>query len=259
MININKKNNLSVSLEGFTRLEKLINNILKIKVGKISKKLLNIRRNNLSVSLSGFTLIEVLISLSIFAVVATIGASMFSTFANNQKRTKVSQELLNNAQYALEIVSREVKNNEIIAFGLSSDLTSRCKGLQISHPEYTKCLLFARENGETAGFVYDNINQALDYVLLDCTRNEEGIYLTCVIADGQAPATMLSETYNKVKITNLQFYLTPTANPYFDETGSNNQQPKVTILLAVKYPSLQLIEQVSHRLQTTVSSRVYKR
>jgi prepilin-type N-terminal cleavage/methylation domain-containing protein len=269
MIKINKKNNLSVSLEGFTHLEKSIINILKIKVGKISKKLLNIRRNNLSVSLSGFTLIEVLISISIFAVVATIGASMFSTFANNQKRTKVSQELLNNAQYALEIISREVKNNEIIAFG-----DSQCKGLTyldpISEPiTYAQCLLFVRENGETAGFVYDDTKKALAYVQLDCTRTEEGIYLTCVIADGQAPATMLSKTYNKVEITNLQFILRPSniltpslgsnPNPYFDETGLNNQQPKVTILLAVKYPSLQLIEQVSHRLQTTVSSRVYKR
>lgn len=209
-------------------------------------------KNNIDKTSKGFSLIEILISLAIFAVIATIGSSMFSTFANNQKRTKVSQELLNNAQYTLEIISREIKNNEIIVFG-----TSQCSSLDPI--VYTKCLLFVRENGETAGFVYNNNNQELDYIQTNCARTDEGIYSNCAIASGQVPVPMLSETYNKSKIIDLQFILTPGANPYFDETGLNNQQPKVTILLAVRYPSTQLIEQVAHRLQTTVSSRVYKR
>jgi prepilin-type N-terminal cleavage/methylation domain-containing protein len=204
---------------------------------------------------SAFSLVEMLVAVSIFAIIATIASSMFSTFANNQKRTQSSQVLLNNAQYVLEIISREVKNNEIIAFGTDADHLSRCHLLDV---KYTKCLLFARENNETAGFVYDSVKNELDYVQLTCDRNN-GVYSDCQIASGQTPAILLSESFNKVHITRLDFKLTPDANPYFDDTGSNNQQPKVTINLVVKYFSTQLIEQASHHLQTTVSSRVYKR
>ncbi len=207
---------------------------------------------------TGFTLVEMLIAISIFAVVATLASSLFSTFANNQKRIKVSQELLNNAQYALEIISREVKNNEIIGFG-----ANQCLGLD--PVIYTKCLLFARENGETAGFVYKEVDIGgqldiqLAYVQLDCVRSEAGIYSNCTLMPGQEPAIMLSAAYNKVNVTDLDFLLTPIINPYFDETGVSNQQPRVTIKMKVEYESIKMVEQITHYLQTTVSSRVYKR
>lgn len=198
----------------------------------------------------GFTLVEMLIAISIFAVVATLASSLFSTFANNQKRTKVSQELLNNAQYALEIISREVKNNEIITF--SSDRGVRCQDLPA---EYSQCLLFVRENGETAAFLYSG--SKLSYAQLDCTEEANGVYTDCDIAGGQQPATMLSADYNNVDVSNFEFYLTPNVSPYFDDT--ENQQPRVTIKMTVKYNSTQMVEQVTHYLQTTVSSRIYKR
>lgn len=198
----------------------------------------------------GFTLVEMLIAVSIFSVVATLAASLFSTFANNQKRTKVSQELLNNAQYALEIISREVKNNEIIAFG-----SQQCQGLD---PKYTQCLLFARENGETAAFIYDATARELAYTLLDCQKNNS-IYTACAVALGQEPVTLLSSSYNQTDIDSLAFVLAPTGNPYFDQIGDFNQQPRVTIKMVVSYPSNQVFERVTHYLQTSISSRVYKR
>lgn len=214
-------------------------------------------KNNIRSSHAGFSLIEMLVALSIFSIIAIIASSMFSTFANNQRRTQSSQVLLNNAQYVLEIISREVKNNEIIAFG-----DEQCQGLlnKATPPApYTQCLLFARENNETAGFVYNDTTKELDYVQLACDRNN-GRYSNCSIsASGQAPTILLSESFNKVHITRLDFKLTPTTNPYFDDIGSNNQQPKVTINLLVEYFSPRLIERASHHLQTTVSSRVYKR
>lgn len=195
----------------------------------------------------GFTLVEMLIAISIFAVVATLASSMFSTFANNQKKTKVAQELLNSTQYVLEVISREVKNNEIIAFG-----ADQCQDLGA---QYTQCLLFARENGETAGFAFEAASQSLAYVLLDCQKNG-GLYTDCGIALGQEPVVLLSADYNKTRIDELAFILSPDQNPYLNEV---NQQPKVTIKLKVSYPSNQAFEQITHYLQTTVSSRIYKR
>ncbi|MFA6252932.1 MAG: prepilin-type N-terminal cleavage/methylation domain-containing protein [Patescibacteria group bacterium] len=250
MIKVNNKNGLAQS-------EKPISLSWSPRVVKIIKKLL-ILKNNVTVSRTGFSLVEMLIAVSIFSVIATIASSMFSTFANNQKRTQSSQVLLNNAQYVLEIISREIKNNEIISFD-----TSACSSVDA---RYTKCLMFVRENGETAGFFYDgtydgvsdNTEIEIDYVQLDCFYLDN-VYSNCSIATGQAPVVLLSQSYNKVQITSLDFNLTPTTNPYFDDTGLNNQQPKVTVNLVVKYFSTQPIEQASHHLQTTVSSRVYKR
>lgn len=220
-------------------------------MGRVNKKILYLKQKKSGVFLTGFTLVEMLVAISIFAVVATLAASLFSTFANNQNKTKVSQELLNNSQYVLEIISREVKNNEIIAFG-----AQQCQDLDLI---YTQCLLFVRESGETAGFVYDSMDQSLAYVLLDCQKDGV-IYSDCDIASTQEPTILLSADYNQTRIDDLAFVLKPDDfNPYFDQSGSYNQQPQVTIKLKVSYPSSRLAEQATHYLQTTVSSRVYKR
>lgn len=221
-------------------------------MGRVNKKILYLKQKKSGVFLTGFTLVEMLVAISIFAVVATLAASLFSTFANNQNKTKVSQELLNNSQYVLEIISREVKNNEIIAFG-----AQQCQSLDSAL--YTQCLLFVRESGETAGFVYDSVDQSLAYVLLDCQKDGV-IYSNCDIASTQEPTILLSADYNQTRIDDLAFVLKPDDfNPYFDQSGSYNQQPQVTIKLKVSYPSSRLAEQATHYLQTTVSSRVYKR
>ncbi len=62
--------NSGIFLKGFTQLEKLINNILAVKIGKVNKKLLYLKQKNSSVFLTGFTLIEVLIVIAIIAVLS---------------------------------------------------------------------------------------------------------------------------------------------------------------------------------------------
>ncbi len=229
-----------------------MSNIFNIKFYKTSKKLFSPKKKDNFALNEAFTLVEILVAISIFVLTATLAASIFSTFANNQKKIKVSQELLNNSQYVLELISREVKNNEIIAFGTDRD--DRCQDLPV---EYTQCLLFARANGETAGFVYSG--SEILYAQLDCTVNEAGVYSHCGLASGQEPIVMLSENYNKVVVESLDFLLQPDVNPYFDISVINNQQPRVTIKMKVSYASTQIFEQATYHLQTTVSSRVYKR
>ncbi len=226
-----------------------MNNIFSSKVNKVKKQLPVVNKKHIFVFASAFTLVEILVAISIFTLTATMASSIFSTFAHNQKKIKVSQELLNNTQYVLETISREVKNNEIISFG-----ADRCQGLPVN---YTQCLLFTRENGETNGFVYSG--SEISYVQLNCDVNDRGIYSNCVLDDTQEPIVMLSAAYNNVNVLSLDFLLTPDTNPYFDSSGTNNQQPKVTIKMEVSYAGAQIFEQVNYRIQTTVSSRIYKR
>lgn len=65
---INK--NSSVFLKGFTQLEKIVNNILAMKVGIFTKKLLYLKQKNLGIFLKGFTLIEALIVIAIIALLS---------------------------------------------------------------------------------------------------------------------------------------------------------------------------------------------
>lgn len=204
----------------------------------------------------GFSLVELLVAMAIFAIISILFSTMFLTITNNQRRSKISQEILNNAQYALELMSREVKNNELIAFS-----NNPCLGL--GEPYNDTCLLFVRQDGQTAGFGYDSANKKLAYMTIDCTRSGSE-YGDCEVSASQEPIILLSSDYNNVDITSLSFDIKPISNPYYYDYGQpgfiiNNQHPRVTINLAINYQGTRPIENVSHILQTTVSSRVYKR
>lgn len=204
----------------------------------------------------GFSLVEMLVAIAIFAIISILFSTVFLNITNNQRRTKISQEILNNAQYALELMAREVKNNEMIAFS-----NNPCLGL--GEPYNDACLLFVRQDGQTAGFGYDSVNKVLAYMIIDCTRSGSE-YGDCAVSTTQGPVVLLSSDYNNVNITNLSFDIKPISNPYYYDYGqpgfiSNNQQPRITINLAINYQGTQPIENVGHILQTTVSSRIYKR
>lgn len=79
MLNNFKKNIFSASLNGFTQLEKLINNILVLKVIRIIKKLLYLKKKNLGVSLTGFTLLEVLLVIAIMLILLSSSASLLGS------------------------------------------------------------------------------------------------------------------------------------------------------------------------------------
>jgi type II secretory pathway pseudopilin PulG len=63
-------NMLKSSNYGFTRLEKLMNNILVLKVIRIIKKLLYFKKKNLGVSLTGFTLLEAMMVIVIIGIMS---------------------------------------------------------------------------------------------------------------------------------------------------------------------------------------------
>ena len=87
----------------------------------------------------GFTLVELLIAVSIFALLSVIISGIYLAFSKSQARTKVSQSLLNDAQYILETVAKEIKNNEIVGIGTSGD---------------TDIYTLKKENGDLVYFEY---------------------------------------------------------------------------------------------------------
>ena len=68
----------------------------------------NIKQNK-----TGFTLVEVLVAVSVFAILAILLSVIYVAFTKMQTRTQISQQVLNDSQFTLETMTREIRNSEI--------------------------------------------------------------------------------------------------------------------------------------------------
>lgn len=217
---------------------------------------------------AGFTLIEILVVVCIFALLMVMIAGIYVAFSNAQMRTKAAQRLLNDSQYAMELMAKEIKNDYILDFNPTP--TTCHTMISGGASAYDSCILLLRDNGQVVAFArYQDLSSsgALDYFVLNCNSS----YSSCTVSGSEASLNILSTFFNSADVLDLQFKITPANDPYKEENNIN-EQPRVTILLktknvgAVKNSLGQLtrinyrpMETVQHILQTTVSSRIYRR
>ncbi len=162
----------------------------------------------------GFTLVELLVAVSIFAILSTIISGIYLSFSKSQARTFISQSLLNDAQYILETVAKEIKNNEII----------------ISNWGVDNIYKIQKENEDKYEFLYDDSLKKINYGIVGG---------------------------DKIDLNDITDFKISYFNMYLKE--NINEQPRVTISLEVKNTTENENEKVNYKLQTTVSSRIYKR
>ncbi|MBT6691133.1 prepilin-type N-terminal cleavage/methylation domain-containing protein [Candidatus Parcubacteria bacterium] len=193
-------------------------------------------------SQSGFTLLELLISTFIFVLLMFAISGIYVSFSRLQARTNASQRMLNDAQYVLEIMAREIRNSVIFDFSPS---TSAC--VDLVGVGYDNCILLLNENEQLVAFA--SVSNDLRYVTLDCNS----AYDSCTISDYIALA---AAGLNKVSVEDLAFVITPSSDPY---VGNSDTQPRVTIKMHTKFEGDREAELINHYLQTTISSRIYKR
>ncbi len=125
-----KQKKSSIFLKGFSQLEKLINNFFVVKVGRINKKLLNIRKDSLSVSLTGFTLIELLIAISVF-MLGIMGAFSLSLSNLNKSKENVNRVIAADlAREGIEIV-RNIRDSNWLAREANADSDSGTSEIDI--------------------------------------------------------------------------------------------------------------------------------
>ncbi|MBU1202890.1 prepilin-type N-terminal cleavage/methylation domain-containing protein [Patescibacteria group bacterium] len=209
---------------------------------------------------SGFTLLELLISVSVFSLLVLVIAMIYASFNNSQLHTRASQQLLNNSQYALEVMAREIRKDKIVNFNITDVWcdTMLSNGLGL----FSDCIFLEREDGQTVVFALykvDTLNPTvlnLRYILLDCDDD----YTSCDTSwssTNNNSAVFLSGKLNNVNVSALDFIINPSTDPYI--AGGEDLQPKVTIRLETEFYSTVPNEQVSQTLQTTISSRIYAR
>jgi prepilin-type N-terminal cleavage/methylation domain-containing protein len=200
------------------------------------------KKNNLQ-NQSGLSLIELLVAVSIFSLLTILIAGIYLAFTTSQIRTKVAQRLLNNAQFALEGMAREIRNNEIYYRDYPCNQIDLGGGYLAE-----KCIYLKHEDGAIAGFAANIAGSRLFYTVRDPVDHTWA-----------TTGFVFFNPLENIILDDINFLISPAAtdDPFVE--GGPNQHPMVTIQLQVSTRADKVAEQITYNLQTTVSSRFYKR
>jgi len=199
----------------------------------------------------GLTLIELIVAVFIFSLLSTVIAGIYVSFSNAQARTKVSQSLLNDAQFALEGIAREIRNSRVVY----AQGTYNCSEivLDVGPPPViaNSCIYLQKEDGSYVGFGGSTAADLLAYMIRDSETGGWSIH----------DFVFWGAYQQNIKLDDIQFIIHPNVDggnqPFIE--GGINQHPLVTIKLTVSTNATKDIEQITYNLQTTVSPRFYGR
>lgn len=192
----------------------------------------------------GFSLAEVVVTVGIFSFATLIVSGIFIRSISTQKRLGLSQRIQSDTRLIMNRLVDEIKTKSI-------DYSSY--PAEIVNP--TDTLYLKDDQGRS--FIYRESDP--DFALTVCINE---VSTPCIEYSDDGGATWYPVTSNSIKVSNLDFYITPTQDPFSRTGGSynSNAQPLVTIVSALQAsvtpPST---GQNILFTQTTVSSREYER
>lgn len=178
---------------------------------------------------TGFTLVEIIVTITVFSLIFGIVSSMFVSAIKSQKKSLVSQELLSQASYVMEYVSRHLrmaKNYNIASVGCVNngynyEITRGGNGVKFANYEDPSCCWeFYLEN--------NRLNRGI---------TGTGCYSSNV------PLTSANLTVDKFSISLI------------DSEASDGLQPRLTLFLKIRGGGEKSEEQSIIEIQTTISQR----
>lgn len=198
----------------------------------------------------GFTLLEMLVSVFLFAVMTLAISGIYVGFTSLQARSRSYERLLNDSNYVVELMAKEFRTNTIFDYTPSDSCTTL---LGADHPE--ECMIFVRADGKLEAFMVYGPTNSLYFITPTCQPD----YVSCTWADNvQNYTVLLAPELNGIEVDDLLFKIVPSSDPFVSDTGVN-RQPMITMQLQTTYPGVNVTQNVSQSLQTTVSARIYKR
>lgn len=194
---------------------------------------------------AGFSLMELLVVMSIFSTVVLIASDVFLISTRTQRKIYAFERAQGDARYTMEAITREVRSGEIdYAYYATRNpaLGSPDSELALLQSDLTP-IRFKLSDTSTQNLCPDGI----------------GPCLLVTVGSGTAQAV----TPKNVIVRTAKFYIQPLADPTILDaaTGlySSNIQPRVTIVLTLQSKAVDTAEQSTVYLQTTATSRAYKR
>ncbi len=195
--------------------------------------------------INGFTLMEIVVAMSLFVVSSMLLVDIFTITQKTQIKLSGQTRVQADARYVMEILSRYARNYMI---------------------DYQ---YIVDQEGT------DPIPHQLNYLPLKDTMGNSIIFESsvspticppgvseCLVVRRNDSANA-SITPQGVNIKEVTFYILPDRDPFVIDPSvggyRSDQQPQVTIVLISETTSERTGEKQTSYLQTTVSSRIYKR
>ncbi len=199
----------------------------------------------------GFTLIEIVVATAVFSTAAVLITDIFMMSQKAQLKTAGQTKIQADARYVIEAMSREIRMSSIDYDYLTNEL-----GV-LSDPLETDFLPLLDIQGNSTVF---SIKDAASLV---CHTG-----VTNCLAVKRNDSAWASITPDDVNVTDVSFYIYPSADPFEiiidpvtpgDSGYRVNTVPYVTVVFESESEiSKDGVSEINN-LQTTVSSRVYKR
>ena len=199
--------------------------------------------NNYNKNQRGFTLVEILVATSIFVTATVLVTDIFVRTNKVQRKTQGIQTTATDARFAFETIVREARLGEIDYSYYSSGTVSVDTG------ETVLALTTATQDKVRFGLRNDV-----------CPVGSTKCLAVCLV-DTCTSSNWTAITPQGVNVTKLKFYIYPDKDPFVvtGSTFNNNFQPRVTISMTTENITTDAVSKATFTMQTTVSSRVYKR
>jgi len=236
----------------------------------------------------GFTLIEILVVLALFTVLGMVIMDVFLLSLRSQRQVSARQKSLVSLRYVMETISRQIRTSQIYYYDPDDEASPRYDNggtgqLGIDNPE-PELYLINQDGNEIAyyqegGVIKMSIN-GQESVLTDLDELVIVKFLFYIepVTDPFADERCNGPEGNNGCLNNLACTLDDDSGSFgfclcsadsecrtlhcdFEEGVCLpfDQQPKVTVILGFQSKAVKAEEQKTIYLQTTASSRVYKR
>jgi len=193
----------------------------------------------------GFTLMEIVVAISLFVIASTLLVDIFTITQRTQVKLSGQTRVQADARYVMEIISRYARN-----YMIDYQYIIDQEGVN-PIPRQLNYLPLKDTQGNSIIFESS----------VSPTICPSGVSECLVIRRNNSASASI--TPQGVNIKDITFYILPNRDPFVIDTSvggyRSNQQPQVTIVLVSETISERTGERQTNYLQTTVSSRVYKR
>lgn len=197
--------------------------------------------------MKGFTLIEILVAMAIFSLVIGASSGVFVSALRTQRKSLAQQELLNQASFALDYISRSARMAKKELNCIDPADPSTCDPLNLPF-----CL-----SGNGYGYNYEltRAGQGLKFIntekicqefFLEDDRLKKGECSSNCSLAAQWEFSFL--TSNKLQVEVFDIALS-------GETQQDSAQPKIDLFLKIKGRRWGVGEKPELKLQTTISQR----
>lgn len=188
----------------------------------------------------GFTLIEMLVAMTVFVLAATTATDLYIAAGRSQRAIRTRERLQNEVRFAFETMSRAIRGGTI-------DYNAYVGG---AAPSSGAILNLRNTEGDREIFRASSSSS-------ECPENAFSCLLICD-AVNCSPLTASGIIWDEIR-----FYISPARDPFLFDPSSGtfgaSVQPHVTVFARVRIGSNLPEERAEITLQTSITSRIYKR